>query len=200
MPKTMSVKEARDNFPALVRQVAGRNEPVVVTSCNQPQVVILQWEMYQHGRDLQVEGARHRLEALVAEMDQLAAGLREAYAPDSLDLVHGTDDLLTLARQAWMVCRSLDKPRRHLASALADGLLALVGKGRVLTLDQLDRVLDTLPLLRREDLSIEEVAAADLALAEVGLDSVFPVDDELASQHRHRGVSTVYEPAAEEPA
>ena len=191
MPKTMSVTEARDSFPALVRQVAGRDEPVVVTSRNQPQVVILRWETYQHERNLQVEGARHRLEALVTQMEQLAAGLREAYAPDSLDLVQGTGDLLTLARRAWMVCRSLDKSRRHLASALADGLLNLVEEGRKLTLDQLDRVLATLPLLRRGDLTTKEVAAADLALVEVGLDSVFPIGDELASK---------YEPAAEESA
>ena len=182
MPRTMSVTEARDNFPALVRQVAGRDEPVVVTSGNQPQVVIVRWETFHHERDLQVEGARHRLEALVTQMGQLAGGMREAYAPDSLDLVQGTGDLLALARRAWVVCRSLDKPRRHLASALADGLLNLVEGGRKLTLEQLDRMLATLPLLGRGDLTAEEVAAADLALAEAGLDSVLPIGDELASQ------------------
>lgn len=183
MPRTMSVTEARDSFPAVVRQVAGRGEPVVVTSRNRPHVVILRWESYQHDRDLLVEGVRHRLEALLSQMEGLAAGLHEAYVPDSLDLVHGTADLLALARRAWVLGRWLDQARRHLASTLADGLLNLVGAGGKLSLDQLDRVLATLPLLRREDLTIEEVAAADLALAEVGLDAVFPMGDGSASPH-----------------
>ena len=185
MPRTVSVTEARNNFSALVRQVAGRDEPVVVTSRNQPLVVIVRWETYQHQRDLQVEGARHRLEALVTQMGQLASSMREAYAPDSLDLAQGTGELLALARRAWVVCRSLDRPRRHLASVLADGLLNLVDEGGKLTLEQIDRMLATLPLLVRGDLTTEEVAAADLALAEVGLDSVFPIGDESASHHRH---------------
>jgi prevent-host-death family protein len=147
MPRTISVTEARDNFSALVRQVAGRDEPVVVTNRNRPQVVILRWETYQHQRDLQVEGARHRLQTLVAQMEQLAASLREAYVPDSLDLFQGTRDLLALARQAWIVCRSLDEVRRHLASALADGLLNLVESDERLTPEQLDQVLVTAPNL-----------------------------------------------------
>ena len=113
MPRATSVTEARDRFP------------VVVTSRNRPQVVTLRRETYRHRRDLQVEGARHRLQALVAQMEELAAGLREAYAPGSLDLAQGTRDLLTLARQTWAVCRSLDEPRRHLASALAEGDLVI---------------------------------------------------------------------------
>ena len=180
MPRTMSVTEARDKFPALVRQVAGRGEPVVVTSRNQPQVVILRWETYQHQRDLQLEGARHRLAALVAQMEQLAAGLHEAYAPDSFDLAHGSKDLLALSRQAWRLCHLLDKPRRHLASALTDGLLGLVEEERRLTCGQLEQIVGTLPLLGRDNLTNEEISAADLALAKAGLDSVPAIGDELA--------------------
>jgi hypothetical protein len=61
----------------------------------------------------------------------------------------------------------LDKPRRHLSSALADGLLNLVEGGEWITLDQLDRLLDTLPLLRKGNLTIDEVAEADAMLARV---------------------------------
>ncbi|MBN1315532.1 MAG: type II toxin-antitoxin system prevent-host-death family antitoxin [Anaerolineales bacterium] len=183
MPKTMSVTEARDNFPALVRQVAGRDEPVVVTSRNEPQVVIVRWETFKHEQTLQAEGARYRLDTLVNQMKQLVSELREAYAPDSLDLSQGTSDLMILARQAWLVCRSLDKQRRHLSSALADGLLNLVEEGRGLTLDQLDRVLDILPLLGKGDLIADEVAEADMALAKAGIDSIFNIDEELASKY-----------------
>jgi prevent-host-death family protein len=98
MPKTMSVTEARDNFPALVRQVAGRDEPVVVTSRNEPKVVIVRWETFQHEQTLKKEGALHRLEMLVKQMNQIAAELRGAYLPDSLGLMQGTNDLMMLAR------------------------------------------------------------------------------------------------------
>jgi prevent-host-death family protein len=47
MTHTVSVTEARDNFPALVRQVAEQDEPVVITNRNQPRVVMLRWETYQ---------------------------------------------------------------------------------------------------------------------------------------------------------
>jgi prevent-host-death family protein len=184
MPETMSVTEARDNFPSLVRQVAGRDEPVVVTSRNRPQVVIMRWETFQRQQNLQVEGARHRLQSLASQMEQLAASLREAYVPDSLDLSQGTQDLLILARQAWIVCRSLDKARRHLASTLTDGLLNLMDEGKLLTPEQLDQILAALLLLQQENLTNKDVAQADLALAQVGLDSVFPIGDELASQYK----------------
>ncbi len=184
MSETMSVTEARDNFPSLVRRVAGRDEPVVVTSRNRPQVVIMRWETYERQQNLQVEGARHRLQSLVSQMEQLAASLREAYAPDSLDLSQGTQDLLTLARQAWIVCRSLDKARCHLASILADGLRNLIKEDELLTPEQLDQILAALPLLQQENLASKDVTKADMALAKVGLDAVFAIGDELASQYK----------------
>ena len=190
MPKSMSVTEARDNFPALVRQVADRDEPVVVTNRNEPQVVILRWETYRHRHDLQMEGARHRLAELVDQLEQLAAGLREGYEPDSLDLHQGTQDLWTLLRQTWVVCRLLDKPRRHLASALSDSLQILMEAEGRLSLSQLEQLLAILPLLRREDLTNDDVATADLALAEVGLDTIFPLSDDLASLYDHDSEET----------
>ena len=59
MPQTMSVTEARDNFPALVCRVAEQDESVVVTSHNQPKVVVMRWETYQAQQQAQMEGARH---------------------------------------------------------------------------------------------------------------------------------------------
>ena len=81
----------------------------------------------------------------------------------------------------------MSSPERREQSELIteDEFKSLVEEGRKLALNQLDRVLATLPLLRREDLTTEDVAAADMALVEVGLDSVFPIGDELASQHWH---------------
>jgi prevent-host-death family protein len=57
MPQTISVTEARDNFPALVRRVAEQDEAVVVTSHNQPKAVLMRWETYQAQQQAQSEGA-----------------------------------------------------------------------------------------------------------------------------------------------
>ena len=187
---TMSVTEARDNFPALVRRVAERDEPIVVTSHNQPKAVLMRWETYQAQQQAQSEGAHYRLAHCVTIMEQTAGGLVEAYRPDSFDLEFGTQDVLRLAREAWNICRWLDKPRRHLASLLTDVLINVIERKTQLTEKQLGQLVQVIPLLRQDDLTTEIVGDVDLALAEIGLSSMLPIDDALAKQ---------YHPAAEEP-
>lgn len=177
MTQTMSVTEARDNFPALVRRVAEQDEPVVVTSHNQPKAVLVRWETYQAQQQAQVEGARYRLSHCVTIMEQLAGGLLEAYRPNSFDLEHGTQELLRLTREAWQICRLLDQPRQHLASLLTDVLLILMEGKEQLTEVQLARFLAALPLLRQDDLTNELVAKVDQSLLAVGLSSIFPLAD-----------------------
>ncbi|MBV7333787.1 type II toxin-antitoxin system Phd/YefM family antitoxin [Chloroflexi bacterium TSY] len=179
MSQTVSVTEARDNFPALVRQVAEQDEPLVVTSRSQPRVVLVRWETYQHQQSLQTEGALYRLESIVAELENTAAVLAEAFEPDSLTLTQSVQELSTLARDAWTVCRLLDKPRRHLASILADALLNLTKSDKQLTQSQLTQLINIFPLLRKGDLTNELVTKVDLALATAGLNSLFPLGDEL---------------------
>ena len=70
-------------------------------------------------------------------MEQLAGGLLEGYRPASFDLEHGTQNLLRLAKEAWLICRLLDQPHRHLASLLTDVLLILVERKGQLTEMQL---------------------------------------------------------------
>lgn len=190
MPQTMSVTEARDNFPALVRRVAEQDEPVVVTSHNQPKAVLMRWETYQAQQQAQVEGARYRLAHCVKTMEQLAGGLLEAYRPDSFDLEYGTQDLLRLAREAWVASRLLDKPRRHLASLLTDVLINVIERDTPLTEAQLAQFLQVIPLLQQEDLTNEIIGDVDRAFAEIGLSSMLPIADALAEQ---------YTPNTEEP-
>lgn len=179
MSQTLSVTEARDNFPALVRRVAEQDESVIVTSHNQPRVVLLRWETYQEQQQLQVEGATYRLQSLVTEIEHGAASLYEAFRPNSLELAQGVQELATLARDAWKTCRLLDPGRRHLAGLLADSLLNLMESGDQLTRDQLAQWMTFIPLLRQADLTNEMVANVDRTLAEAGLSSVFPISSEL---------------------
>lgn len=177
MPQTMSVTEARDNFPALVRRVAERDEPVVVTSHNQPKAVLLRWETYQAQQQAHSEAARYRLARCVTEMERLAGGLLEAFSPHSLELTQGTQDLLGLAREAWSISRLLETPRRLLASLLTDVLLILLDRHEQLTERQLTRLLAAIPVLGQAELTTEMVAKVDQALLEVGLTSIFPLGD-----------------------
>jgi prevent-host-death family protein len=190
MPHTVSITEARDNFPALVRQVVEQAEPVIVTSRSRPSVVLLPWTTYQQNQRFQVEGAEHRLQQLVTEMEQTAAALCEGSQPDTLDWTQGLDELAMLASEAWRICRMLDNPaRRHLSSLLSDTLVNNVEQDSRLTPQQLSLFLGVLSSLRQRDLTNEAVIQADLLLAEAGLSSIFPISDGLAAQ---------YQPADEE--
>lgn len=190
MSHTVSVTEARDNFPALVRRVVEQAEPVIVTSRSRPSVVLLPWTTYQQNQRFQVEGAEHRLQQLVTEMEQTAAALCESLQPNSLDWAQGLEELAMLARETWTTCRLLDNPaRRHLASLLSDTLLNSVEQDSRLTPQQLSLFLAILPRLRQRNLTNELVAQAELLLAEAGLSSIFPISDQLAAQ---------YQPADEE--
>lgn len=181
MAQTISVTEARDNFPSLVRQVAEQDDPVIVTSRNQPRVVLLRWETYQQQQALQVEGAAHRLQTQVAAMLALIAILQEVYQPGSYTLIQGIQELATLARQAWLTCRLLDRPYLHLASTLADGLQFVAKAQSAVTLAQLQVLAEQLPLLLKEDLTLHDVTASDQILAEVGLDAMPVIEDDLAA-------------------
>lgn len=183
MPQTMSVTEVRDQFPALVRRVAEEDEPIVVTSHNQPKAVLMRWETYQAQQQAGIEGARYRLAHCATAMEQIAGGLLEAYRPNSFDLEHGTQDLLRLAREAWTITRLLDAPRRDLAALLTDVLLILLEHGGQLTETQLTRLLVAIPLLRQDDLADERVAKMALSLLEVGLSSIFPMADAEVTQY-----------------
>lgn len=149
----MSVTEARDSFPALVRRVTERDEPIVVTSHNQPKAVLMRWETYQAQQQAQSEGAHYRLTHCVTMVEQIAGGLLEGYRRDSFDLEFGTQDLLRLAREAWSICRLLDTPRRDLASLPTDVLLILLEHGGQLTEAQLTHFLAAIPYVRECDLA-----------------------------------------------
>lgn len=183
MPQTMSVTEARDQFPALVRRVAEQDEPIVVTSHNQPKAVLLRWETYQAQQKAQSDGARYHLAHCVTTMEQLAGGLLEAYRPNSFELEHGTQTLLQLARETWTITRLLDAPRRDLACLLTDVLLILLEQKGQLTEAQLTRLLTTIPFLRQDDLTDEVVAKLGHGLLEVGLSSLFPMAEAEVAQY-----------------
>jgi hypothetical protein len=164
--------------------VAEQDETVVVTSHNQPRVVLVRWETYQEQQQLQADGAQYRLQSLLTEMERVAASLQEAFRPHSLEVVQGVQELATLAHEAWKTSRFLDTPCRHLAGVLSDSLLNVMESGGLLTHEQLVLWMTFIPLLRQTNLTNEVVANADRTLAEAGLSSMFPVGSELVTYYQ----------------
>ena len=194
MAQTISITDARNQFPALVRRIADQDDPVVVTSRNQPQVVLVPWATYQQQQALQSEGAEHRLQTVVQALLTLIATLQEAYEPSSYALTQGTQELLAMTRQAWKICRLLEIPRRHLASTIADGLAFGTETTTVITVAQLAQLAQSVALLQRNDLTLNEVAVADQELAAVGLDAMLPMGDELVNIPLYTTNRRHYEP------
>lgn len=191
MARTISVTKARDSFPALVRQVSASGEAFIVTSRNQPKVVIVDYETFQRQRELQKEGARSLLNRLLSQAEQFTESTLEGYRPDSLELSLFLETFQDMARTVWETCRLLDKPRRMLAVNVMDAILNFRESGEQLTPDHLKALAEVLPLLRREDLTVDEVAEADRQLLAAGLDAVFPVEGDLVSLYKEPAGDTL---------
>jgi prevent-host-death family protein len=179
MARTISVTEARDNFPALVRRVSASKEALIVTSRNQPRVVIVDYETFQRQRELQEEGARSLLKRRVEETLSSIESTREAPDSTALYLLSGTLEQYT--REMWLAGRAISRPVRSLATTLHNAIANLREGGDQLTLEQLDRLVEVVPLLLEPNLTIEKVAEADRQLLAVGLDAVFPIEGDLVS-------------------
>lgn len=191
MARTISVTEARDNLPALVRQVNASGEALIITSRNQPRAVIVDYETFQRKRELQEEGARSLLNRLLGQAEQFVESTLEGYRPDSLELSLFLETFQDMARALWEACRLLDKPRRMLAVNLMDAVLNFRESGEQLTPAHLKALAEILPLLQREDLTIDEVAEADRQLLAAGLDAVFPIEGDLASLYEEPAGDTL---------
>ena len=179
MARTISVTEARDNLPALVRQVNASGEALIITSRNQPRAVIVDYETFQRQRELQEEGARSLLKRRVEETLSSIESTREA--PDSMALYLLTETLEQYTREMWLAGRAISRPVRSLATTLHNATVNLREGGEQLTLEHLDRLVEVIPLLLEPDLTVEKVAEADQQLLAVGLDAVFPIEGDLVS-------------------
>jgi prevent-host-death family protein len=179
MQQTMSITDVRKNFPALVRQLSEGDEPIVVTNRNRPQAVLIGWETFERQERNNIIAGHVQLTTIVGRMVKLAGGLEEAHDATSVELQHGAEDLLIMARQAWETSRSLPEPYPFLATLIADALENLLSWDEPITREQLATLYEILPLLSQETLEMAQVRSADLALLNVNLNAVAPMGDEL---------------------
>jgi prevent-host-death family protein len=181
METTVSVTQARDNLPTLIRQVRSGAPPVVITNRNQPQVVILGYEAYQRSQHLALSGAHNLLQQLVAQAQTLLGEAREGLEPGSVESALYLDTLQEIARRVWEVTRLLGKPQRMLGVTILSAILNYRESGQALSEPQLEALSGALSLLLEDELDLEKVGQADQRLLETGLDAVFPVEGDLAS-------------------
>ena len=181
METTLSITQARDNLPSLIRQVSSGSTPVVITNRNQPQVVILDYETYQRGQRLALSGAHSLLKQLVAQVQTLLAEAGEGLEPGSVENAMLLDTLQEITRQVWEATRLLGKPYRILGVTVLNAILNHRESGQALSEPQLETLSSVLSLLLKGELDLEEVGQADQQLLTVGLNAVFPIEGDLAS-------------------
>jgi len=178
MPRTMSVTEARDNFPALVRRVADGGEPVVITRRNEPKVILFDYAAYQRQQALWEKNRQVILDQHLTLAERMVESTLEGYRPDSMDVALFPETFEHVIHDVWQICRGIDKPHRMLAITLLDAIINLREGGERLTREHLETLSDVLPLLRREYLTVDEVVEADRRLLAAGLNAVWSIEDE----------------------
>ena len=190
METTVSITQARDNLPALIRQVSGSAAPIIITNRSQPQVVILDYETYQRSQRLALSGARHQLKALVTQAQTLLTEAREGLEPGSVENAVFLDTLQEAIHQVWEAARLLNKPYRLLGVTILNAVLNHRESGQVLSGPQAETLSQVLSLLLKETLDLEEAGQADQQLLTAGLNAVFPVEGEMASLRAARPWAT----------
>ncbi len=181
MQQTMSITEVRNNFPALVRQIAERGGSIVVTNRNRPQAVLVAWETFERQQKELAITARSQLTTTVERMVKLVGAMEEIYDVGSYEVASWTQDLLLFSRQAWRQSRLLQKPYTFLAFLITNALENLIAYKEPITLEQLATLCDIIPLLNADNLTTEQGRSADIALLNVDLNAIAPIGDELAA-------------------
>ena len=182
MGRKLSVTEARSQLPLLVKEVAEGNDPIVITTRNEPKAIIIGYESLQRQQQLRVQGAQY----VMAELTKEAQGLLQA-AQESCHGIGETDLYLFLVnfaavmRKIWETAEELSPPHALIAAELLDVTeLYLAGKEQ-LQPEHLAVLSDIVQLLLRERLTMEDAAEADRTLLAHGINAMFPVQDDLAS-------------------
>jgi hypothetical protein len=112
---------------------------------------------------------QQRLLGLLAEI--------EAMTPSGWKSVR--EQISALTREAWLICRHLAKPQRHLACLLND--IVLNQEETPFSTIQLAQLREGIALLTKKDLTAVAVAEMDVQLLAVGLNAIPPISDELVA-------------------
>lgn len=184
MERRLNVTEARNQLPLLVKEVAERNDQIVITTRNEPKAIIIGYETFQRQQRLRAHGVQRLMAELVAEVEALLAatqeGCRGAGEADLYLFLVTFEDLMQRISEA---AEELSEGHALIAAELLDvSRIYLLGEVQ-LRPEQLAPLATITPLLTKETLTMQDAAEADRLLVAHGVHTLFPVGDALVSYY-----------------
>ncbi len=195
MDRTVNLTEARNQLSALVKEVAERNDQVVITTRNEPKAIILGYQAFQRGQRLRAQGAQQLMTQLVQEVQSLIQATQESCrAAGDPALYLFLVNFEQIMHNIWETAEEISPAHAALASELLDiSRIQLAGDAQ-LQPAQLEPLAETVSLLVHDQLTMADAAEADRYLLTHGLNALFPVHGELAPLYENDAT-----PVSEQP-
>lgn len=184
MERRLNVTEARSQLPLLVKEVAERNDQIVITTRNEPKAIIIGYETFQRQQRLRTQSAQRIMAEFVAEAETLLATTQESCrGAGEADLYLFLVTFEALMEKIWEACEEISEAHALIASELLDiSRIYLAGEAQ-LRPEQLAPLATMLHLLTKENVTKQDAAEADRLLLVHGIQTMFPVGDELVSYY-----------------
>lgn len=182
MERKLSVSEARSQLPLLVKAVAEGNEPIVITTRNEPKAILMGYDSFQRQRQLRQQGAHHVLAELIREAQQLILTTQEGCrGAGETDLYLFLVSFEAVMRKIWETAEEISTPHALVAVELLNATTLYLAGEDQLRPEQLETIASVLQLLARATLTMQDAAAANRTLLARSINAIFPVQGDLAS-------------------
>ena len=180
MDRKLSVSDVRSQLPTLVRQVAKGGDEIVITTRNEPMAIIVGYEAFQRQQRLFAQSARHVMDQQIREVQALLQATQEGCrGPGEADLYLFLTSFEPLMQRIWDAAVEISRPHASIATLLWNvGTLYRSGD-RQLHPQHLEPIADTIALLLKTELTMDDVAEADRHLLTHGVNAFFPVHGDL---------------------
>lgn len=184
MERRLNVTEARNQLPLLVKEVAERNDQIVITTRNEPKAIIIGYETFQRQQRLRTQSAQRLMAELIEEAESLLATTQESCrGVGEADLYLFLVAFEGLMEKLWETCEEISDAHALIASELLDvSRIYLTGEVQ-LHPEHLAPLAAMLHLLTKENVTKQDAAEADRLLLVHGIHTMFPVGDELVSYY-----------------
>lgn len=186
MEHVLSVSEARGQLTGLVQQVADRGGEVIITTRDEPMAVLMSYQAHRRWRERQRHLAQAQFVDLLNSAQELIGMTLEGnYEAGDSDLYLFWHNFKPIVEELWEAGLEVSEGHALVASTLLDvTLMILDGDAPLQTehLSTLQRVVAD--FLARPELAASDAAQANRLLVEGGLQTVFPVEGDLAAQYR----------------
>lgn len=182
MERNLSLTEARSKLPALVKAAAESDEPIVISTRNEPKALLIGYQAFQRQQRLQREGAHYYFKALIAKADLLLQTADEnQYKAGDTELYSFVLQFEKIMHDLWEVAETISRPHALIAAQLLV-LSRLYRTGEDQPKPAQFAVLSKIiNLLSQDTLSIQDAAEADRTLLTNGINTMPPIHNDFAS-------------------